>query len=417
MTIPDIQVFVRHKPGCKFEGDEGSRRCNCKKWMRWRKDGKQYRKPTGARTWAEADEVKAELIAQLSGRLTVEQIKAKEAEKAKPLEEAVALFIDFKKAQSVTGAALTKYTADLRKFRMHCEAAGAFTAQALSREVLNGYAASWDALYPSSSTRAGARSRVVAFLHFCFTEQWLARVPPLPRVKVDTVPTMPLTDEEFTRLLAGADKVKGRNYGSNAELHAKAKRKLRALILLMRWSGLAIRDASSIHSSNFITGDGRTRVVTSRQKTGTDVSVLIPPHVAAEVLALAGESADGYPFWTAKHRRRLGAVLVSPKSKRTYTKDAGKETAPGAINAQMWGYRIKAAFDEAGLQCDGHMVSHRLRDTFAVDLLQKGVPLEEVSKALGHSSIRTTERHYAKWVKSRQDRLDNFIMGTWEDAA
>jgi integrase-like protein len=59
------------------------------------------------------------------------------------------------------------------------------------------------------------------------------------------------------------------------------------------------------------------------------------------------------------------------------------------------------------------MVSHRLRDTFAVDLLEKGVLLEEVSKLLGHESIKTTERHYAKWVKGRQDRPDSLVTGTW----
>jgi len=59
------------------------------------------------------------------------------------------------------------------------------------------------------------------------------------------------------------------------------------------------------------------------------------------------------------------------------------------------------------------MMSHRLRDTFAVDLLQKGVPLEEVSKLLGHTSIKTTEKHYAAWIKGRQDRLDSLVMGTW----
>jgi site-specific recombinase XerD len=48
---------------------------------------------------------------------------------------------------------------------------------------------------------------------------------------------------------------------------------------------------------------------------------------------------------------------------------------------------------------------HCLRDTFAVDLLKKGVPLEEVSKLLGHKSIKTTEESYAKWVQARQDRL------------
>jgi integrase len=45
--------------------------------------------------------------------------------------------------------------------------------------------------------------------------------------------------------------------------------------------------------------------------------------------------------------------------------------------------------------------------------LVKGVSLEEVSKLLGHESIRTTEKHYAKWVKGRQDRLDNAFTGTW----
>ena len=42
--------------------------------------------------------------------------------------------------------------------------------------------------------------------------------------------------------------------------------------------------------------------------------------------------------------------------------------------------------------------------------------LEEVSKLLGHESIRTTEKHYSKWMKGRQDRLDALVRGTWEAA-
>jgi integrase/recombinase XerD len=61
----------------------------------------------------------------------------------------------------------------------------------------------------------------------------------------------------------------------------------------------------------------------------------------------------------------------------------------------------------------GHMVSHGLGDTFGVDLLEKGVPMEEVCKLLGHESIKTTEKHYAKWVKGRQDRLDSLVTETW----
>jgi integrase/recombinase XerD len=56
----------------------------------------------------------------------------------------------------------------------------------------------------------------------------------------------------------------------------------------------------------------------------------------------------------------------------------------------------------------------KLRDTFGVDLLEKGVPLEEVSKLLGHESIKTKERSYAKWVKGRQDRLNSLVTATWK---
>jgi len=36
---------------------------------------------------------------------------------------------------------------------------------------------------------------------------------------------------------------------------------------------------------------------------------------------------------------------------------------------------------------------HMFRDTFAVELLLAGVPLDQVSLLLGHSSVKITERH------------------------
>jgi integrase len=48
-----------------------------------------------------------------------------------------------------------------------------------------------------------------------------------------------------------------------------------------------------------------------------------------------------------------------------------------------------------------------------VELLLKGVPLDQVSILLGHSSVRITERHYAPWVRARQERLEELVQARW----
>jgi integrase/recombinase XerD len=40
--------------------------------------------------------------------------------------------------------------------------------------------------------------------------------------------------------------------------------------------------------------------------------------------------------------------------------------------------------------------------------------MEEVSKLLGHESIKTTERSYTQWAQGRQDRLNKLVIGTWK---
>jgi hypothetical protein len=34
--------------------------------------------------------------------------------------------------------------------------------------------------------------------------------------------------------------------------------------------------------------------------------------------------------------------------------------------------------------------------------------------AIGHKRVTTTEKHYAKWVKGRQDRLNSVVTATWK---
>ena len=56
---------------------------------------------------------------------------------------------------------------------------------------------------------------------------------------------------------------------------------------------------------------------------------------------------------------------------------------------------------------------HRFRHTYAVELLQAGVPIDRVAVLLGHSSVKITERHYLSWVKGRQEQLEADVRRAW----
>jgi hypothetical protein len=66
-------------------------------------------------------------------------------------------------------------------------------------------------------------------------------------------------------------------------------------------------------------------------------------------------------------------------------------------------------FDQAGISRDrsngGMTLSHRFRDTLAVEFLIADGRIEDLSTLLGHSNILTTQRHYAAWVPARRERL------------
>ena len=48
-----------------------------------------------------------------------------------------------------------------------------------------------------------------------------------------------------------------------------------------------------------------------------------------------------------------------------------------------------------------------------MELLLAGVPLERVSILLGHTSVKITEKHYAPWVRERQEQAEADVKRTW----
>lgn len=368
---PTITIFVRHAPGCRYTGDEFHKGCKCRKHMRWSAGGKQYRRTAGTRSWEQAEEVKRRLEAQLRG----DPVEAKTD--AVQIRAALDSFIKDKRSQGVSADVVERNSRELLRFAAFAEQHGVFTVAAVSLPLLVNYRGTWTDVYPSTITRALVQKRLRGFLRFCVDAGWLDRVPKLSPITMDEPPTMPLTEKEYADLLAAVP----------LEFPNGLGKRLRALIQVMRWSGLSVRDAWTLRRDQ-LAHDGQTySIVTARQKTGTHVSVPIPTAVAKEVLVAGDDPA--YLLWS--------------NTKDGTAKQAGHSAS----------IAITKVFTRAKIKSTGHMKSHRLRDTFAVGLLQKGVPMEEVSKLLGHTSIATTERSYAKWVKSRQDRLDALVKGSW----
>jgi integrase/recombinase XerD len=107
----------------------------------------------------------------------------------------------------------------------------------------------------------------------------------------------------------------------------------------------------------------------------------------------------------------LEALAKIPKTGDYYFW-SGTSTRKTVIN--VWAETFQRLFERAEIK-GGH--SHKLRHTFAVGLLQRGVSMENVSTLLAHQSLRVTEKYYASWVPGRQQHLEAAVRGSWREPA
>ena len=80
----------------------------------------------------------------------------------------------------------------------------------------------------------------------------------------------------------------------------------------------------------------------------------------------------------------------------------GKILSPSGIAHKFKYYLRKAKLDD-------NYNFHTLRKTYGSWLLQKGVPIEKISKFLGHCNILVTQMHYASLIKDKFDGEVNAI--------
>ena len=234
----------------------------------------------------------------------------------------------------------------------------------------------------SQRTASKKVERLRALFSFAVARKWVAENPAkeikLPKVSI--CPTMPLTHEEMVKILAACDSLQ-----VSAQPSAKlGAHRLKTLILLMRYTGMRVSDAVAFTTDRL---DGK-RLFLYTQKTGVPVYTVLPDSIL-KALEATPRVTDTRYFWSGNGKRQTAVC--------------------------DWQGKIKDVFEAAGISKGlGNAVSHRLRDTFAVELLLAGVPIERVSVLLGHQSVRVTEKHYNPWVRSRQEQLEADVRNAWK---
>ena len=273
--------------------------------------------------------------------------------------EACDRYLQDQKARNLAQGTRQGYASLFRHLRAHADRIGAASLEDLDRDDMQRWREGWKWAY---STQRQRLDQLKAFFSHAQREGWIEESPVqgLRSPKPDSRPTIPLELEEVQALLAASSR----------------KPREQALVLLLRYSGLGIRDAVTLRC-DAIQPDGD--LVLRRAKTGELVTVALPSEVVTALDAVRRPGSSHY-FWTGRSRPV------------TATKYWRRRLHGVAADASVKGFR-----------------PHRLRDTFAVSLLLGGVLMQDVSTLLGHGSTATTERYYAPWNLARRHRLGRIV--------
>jgi site-specific recombinase XerD len=155
------------------------------------------------------------------------------------------------------------------------------------------------------------------------------------------------------------------------EFAVERLKQVRDIFIFSCYTGLAYVDVQKLKPTEIAIGDdGKQWIFTSRHKTNTPVHLPLLPE----------------------------AVNIIEQYKHHSVCVAKETVLPVFTNQRMNSY-LKEVADLCGIK--KWLTFHMARHTFATTItLSNGVPIETVSKMLGHSNIKTTQ-HYAKVLDSK----------------
>jgi integrase/recombinase XerD len=364
-----LTIYRRHLVTCRHADkprrDAWAQKCPCPIWVQGSLGGEYLRRSLDLVSWEAAqDRVRGW---EASGEIGVIKTDIPN------IPDAVERFFEDVKSRGLAEATVGKQNVLLRKqFLPWCKTRGFHSLKQIGVDEITQFRSTWT---DSPISKYKKQERLKGFFHFCVAREWMRTNPvsALKAIKVPPSQTLPFDEKQVAAILKACDRysIKG-VYGEHNST------RLRALTLLMRYSGLRIGDAVMCARERVV----RSKLFLYQAKTGTPVYCPLPPVVVDALNDVKGPNPK-YFFWTGNGKAK-SAVADAQRS-------------------------FRKLFELA--KVEGH--PHMFRDTFAVELLKHGVSLETVSMLLGHASIKVTEKHYKPWVKTLQDKLEADAMKAW----
>ena len=364
-----LTIYRRHISSCPHQR-KGRRwhRCHCPIWVQGSLAREYVRQSLNLTVWGAAQE-------RVRGWEASGQIGVVKNE-IPTIREAVAKNLADAGARNLKPESIKKIHDVLeRRLLTFCTAQGYRSLKQLDVDAVREFRNELVQDYSPNSARKRLEY-IRAFFRFCQHSGWTAANPAavIKAPRADPSPTLPFEDTQVRAMLDAADK-----FPATGKFKAGNRKRVRAMILLLRFGGLRISDAAVLERTR-LRGD---TLFLYTQKTGTPVWVPLPSHVV-EALHEAPSDSPKHFFWN-------GRCLPTSAVK-------------------IWERTFQRVFELANIP-DGTI--HRFRDTFAVELLLKGVPIDQLSILLGHSSQTVTEKHYSPWVKARQQQLEAAVRKAW----
>ena len=354
-----LTVYRRHVRRCPHTSRH-ERRCQCPIAVEGTLNGEVIRKSLGLRSLEAAQK----LVREWEVRGSVHETPGMK------VREACERFYADCEARKLGTETLGKYKLLVKELK---DEFGESIVGQVSVDDLRSYREKWSV---ASVTARKKLERLRTFFKFCKESGWVHANPAkvLKAPKGHTQPTLPLTKEDFEKLLRGCEA-----FPCNGIYQEGNRVRVKAFALLLRYSGLRIRDAV-LMTEEKLKGN---QLFLYSQKTGVPVYVPLPDFVIKELYKANKLRPGKYVFWS------------------------GEGKVKSCVND--WQRTLSRLAALSGVKFHAHM----LRDTFAVALLEKGVSLENVATLLGNS-VKVCEKHYSPWVKSRQDALTNEIKKAWK---